>query len=165
MLVITLNHVFGREGVNVETDHQPLEIVVRKPLKSAPEKRLQRMLLQVQKYSLRVKYKKGTQLYLTDTLSQAHLPETPVSELVLEVAVIDHTSSLALPAERLHQIQHASADDPILKALRDAILSSWPACKSDITEPLHAYHDFRDELTVQGDLVFKGPVVVISAAL
>ena len=134
-------YIFGREGVNVETDHQPLEIIVGKPLNSAP-KQIQRMLLQLQKYSLRVKYNKGTQLYLADTLSWAHLPETPASELVLEVAAIDNTSSLALPAERLHQIQHASADDPILKALRDAILSSWPACKSDITEPLHAYHDF-----------------------
>jgi len=91
-------YIFGRESVNVDTDHQPLEMIVRKPLNSAP-KRLQRMLLQLQKYSLVVRYKKGTPMYLADTLSRAHLPEVQACELALEVAGIDHTSTLALPAE------------------------------------------------------------------
>ena len=54
--------------VSVESDHQPLESIVQKPLNDAP-KRLQRMLLQLQKYTLRVHYKRGTQMHLADTLS------------------------------------------------------------------------------------------------
>ena len=65
-------YIYGRRGVHVETDHQPLEMITRKPLNSAP-KRLQRMLLQLQKYSLIVHYKKGKQMYLADTLSRAYL--------------------------------------------------------------------------------------------
>ena len=30
-------YIYGRERVNVETDHQPLEMIVRKPLNSAPK--------------------------------------------------------------------------------------------------------------------------------
>jgi len=123
------------------------------------------MLLQLQKYSLVVHYKKGTQIYLANTLSRAHLPEVQACELALEVAGIDHTSTLALPAERLHQLQHASADDPVLCELRKTILQGWPECKAGVTEALHAYYDFRDELTVEDQLVFKGPVVVVPAAL
>ena len=157
-------YIYGRRGVHVETDHQPLEMITRKPLNSAP-KRLQRMLLQLQKYSLIVHYKKGKQMYLADTLSRAYLPETHCIALALEVASLDHSSSLALPPERLHQFRHASADDPLLIELRRTIENGWPASKSDLTESLHPYYDFRDELTYQDQLVFKGSTVVVPAAL
>ena len=157
-------YIFGREYVAVGTDHQPLEMITRKPLNSAP-KPLQRMLLQLQKFSLVVHYKKGKQMYLADTLSRAYLPEAKVGESALEVAGVDHTAMLTLPTERLQQLSHASADDPMLYELRKTIQQGWPECKSDITEALHPYFDFRDELTVQEYLVFKGPIVVVPAVL
>ena len=52
-------YIYGRGRVNIETDHKPLESIVLKPLNDAP-KRLQRMLLQLQKYNVQWKYKKGT---------------------------------------------------------------------------------------------------------
>ena len=44
-------YVYGRDIVHVETDHKPLESTMLKPFNSAP-KRLQRMLLHLQKYNL-----------------------------------------------------------------------------------------------------------------
>ena len=73
-------------------------------------------------------------MYVADTLSRAHLPEAQVGELALEVAGVDHTALLALPAERLHQLQHTSADDPVLYELRTTIRQGWPECKTDVTE-------------------------------
>ena len=74
-------YIYGRDRVKVESDHQPLEAIMKKPLNDAP-KRLQRMLLQLQKYSLDVTYKKGKLMYLTDTLSRAYLPdEVTVAEV------------------------------------------------------------------------------------
>ena len=52
-------YVYGRDCVNVETDHQPLVSIVTKPLDKAPC-HLQRMLLQLQRHSLHVMYKKGS---------------------------------------------------------------------------------------------------------
>ena len=43
-------YVYGRAVMNVETNHQPLEYIVKKPLDKAP-KRPQRMPLSLQKYS------------------------------------------------------------------------------------------------------------------
>ena len=70
-IVYTCDHfdayIYGRDTVHVETDHKPLESIMLKPLNSAP-KRLQRMLLRLQKYNLQVKYKRG-EMFLADTLS------------------------------------------------------------------------------------------------
>jgi hypothetical protein len=60
-------YIYGRKEVNVESDHQPLEMIIKKPLHSAP-KRLQRMLLQLQKYNLVVRYKKGRHMYLPEPI-------------------------------------------------------------------------------------------------
>ena len=65
-------YVYGRE-VLVESDHQPLETILRKPLHEAP-RRLQRMMTELQRYGLTVNYLKGENMYLADTLSRAFLP-------------------------------------------------------------------------------------------
>ena len=157
-------YIYGRKEVNVESDHQPLEMIMRKTLNSAP-KRLQRMLLQLQKYNLVVRYKKGQHMYVADTLSRAYLPEAHGSAVAFEIAAIDQTATLVLPAERLQQFKHTSADDPVLTELRRIIQQGWPATKSEVTEFLHLYYDYRDELTTQDQLVFKGSQVVVPTAL
>lgn len=157
-------YVYGREEVHVETDHQPLELITQKPLNSAP-KRLQRMLLKLQKYSLTVKYKKGKLMFLADTLSRAYLPEVHMCRLSENLADVDHTMSLELSDERLQQFKHVSADDPVLRELRKIIQQGWPDSKAEVPDSVHAYYDFRDELTFQDELVFKGPLVVVPAPM
>ena len=63
-------YMHGREKVHVQSDHKPLEVIFRKPLMMAP-KRLQRMLLRLQRYSLDVTYTCGSEMYIEDTLSRA----------------------------------------------------------------------------------------------
>ena len=80
------NYVYGRH-VTVESDHKPLEIICKKSLLSAP-KRLQRMQLRLQKFDFTVEYKKGTKMYLADTLSRAYIKEHKQDvkhEVVLEI--------------------------------------------------------------------------------
>ena len=55
-------YVYG-VTVNVQSDHKPLENILRKPLGTAPS-RLQRMLLQLQSYDLNVFYKPGKELLI-----------------------------------------------------------------------------------------------------
>jgi len=65
----------------VETDHKPLVLIMQKPLIKAPS-RLQRMLLKIQRYNVKLKYKQGKHMYVADTLSRAYLPNTDTSEFV-----------------------------------------------------------------------------------
>ena len=67
-------YIYGCDCVRVQTDHKPLESISRKELCTAP-KRLQRMLLRLEKYSLDVTYLKGGKMLVADTLSCAYLPE------------------------------------------------------------------------------------------
>ena len=157
-------YIFGRDMVTIETDHKPLENIALKPLHSAP-KRLQRMLMQTQKYNLRVNYKKGKEMFLADTLSRAYLPEINSCHFSQELEGIDHRTSLPVSKERWQQITHASADDPVLQQLRQTIHQGWPDSRKGTPECLYPYFDLRDELTVQGELVFKGQQLVVPAAL
>ena len=75
-------YAYGRK-VTVETDHKPLESIFRKSILSAP-KRLQRMLLRLERFDLVVQYKKGSQIYLADTLSRAFSPEHRHAEIPQE---------------------------------------------------------------------------------
>ena len=62
--------MYGKSGITVHIDHQPLETIFKKPLSKAP-RRLQRMMLKLQQYQFTVRYKKGKELYVADTLSRA----------------------------------------------------------------------------------------------
>ena len=119
-------YTYGREMVQVETDHQPLETIVRKPLHSAPS-RLQRMLLRLQKFNLNVKHKKGKEMILADTLSRAPLANVHTCNLAQELEEVDQTASLALPAIQLQRIQNIASADPVMTALRDTVRKGWPA--------------------------------------
>ena len=157
-------YIYGRDAIQVETDHQPLVSIVKKSLNSAPG-RLQRMLLRLQKYNLHLKYKRGQMMFLADTLSRAYLHDINACEFSQQLEEVDHTVLLAMTEERLQQLTHASSHDPVLQVLRETICRGWPESKSDVPDSIHAYYDFRDELTVQDLFVFKGARLVIPAAM
>ena len=148
--------------MHVETDHKPLESIVLKSLNSAP-KRLQRMLLRLQKYNLQVRYKKGEKMFLADTLSRAYLPEIHTCDFSQQLESVDHMKTLALTEDHIAQIKHASSDDPVLQVLRETVRGGWPESKSEVPECIRACFNFRDELTAQDHLVFKGELLVVPA--
>ena len=53
-------------------------------------KRLQRMVLRLERYSLEVTYVRGSEMYIADTLSRAYIPDNP-SVHAVTFAEIDMT--------------------------------------------------------------------------
>ena len=157
-------YVYGRDLVNVETDHKPLEPIFMKPLDATP-KRLQRMLLRLQKYNLQVRYKKGKEMLLADTLSRAYLPEVNATEFARELEDIDHHVWLPVTEDRWQQLKNAAADDPVQQKLQEIIRSGWPENRAQVPECVRPYFDVRDELTIQNELIFKGQQIVVPAVL
>ena len=104
-------------------------------------------------------------MYLTDTLSSAHRSEVHACEFSQYLEEVNHTISLALSKDRIQQIQEASAEDPVLKVLRKVIQSGWPSEKSEVPETVQPYFSIRDELVLEGELVFKGQRLVVPAAM
>ena len=128
-------YIYGPDSVHVQTDHKPLESIFWKELCVVP-KRLQRMLLRLQKYVLDVTYLKGEKMLTADMLSRAHLPDVNGSVFVQELEEVDHRANLPVSDACWEQVTHASANDPVLKWLRGVIENGWPERKSDVSECL-----------------------------
>ena len=102
-------------------------------------------------------------MLVADNLRRAYLPE--VNSCVRELEEVDHRANLPVSDERWQQLTHVLADDPVLKQLRTVIQCGWPERKSDVPMSLRPYFDLRDELVVQGNLIFKGPRLVVPACM
>ena len=104
-------YIYGKQIV-VESDHQPLQAISKKPLDKSPI-RLQRMLLNLQSYDIEIKYRPGKELYLADTLSRAHLPNSKFEEETLELdfQAISMISTLLVSDDKLKEIKEETRKD------------------------------------------------------
>jgi hypothetical protein len=158
------SYVYGRHVI-VETDHKPLLSIVKKPLTSAP-KRLQRMLLRLQKYDFELHYRPGTQVVIADTLSRAYPPSTnPATSFDEDIASLDVEQELRMVAseQTISRIKAAAHEDLVYQQLHQQILKGWPDSGMDVPQEIRTYITFADELTVYGDLIFKGNRIVVPA--
>ena len=155
-------YAYGRPVV-VESDHKPLEANFKKYLSSAPP-RIARMMLRIQKYDAQIKYVPGKDIPVADALSRI---SSCSGEDVQGLDVSLHEVHLHLNASplRVSQIQDETAKDTALSALREIIMHGWPEKRSDCPAYLHAYWNYRDELTVSNGLILKGTRIVIPKSL
>ena len=158
--------IYGQE-VNVHTDHQPLETIFKKPLHAAP-RRLQKMMMRLQRYNLKVTYKKGTSLVLADTLSRATLSTTNDSKQtnfeIFRADIDNIVNDSRITSQTLESIKTATTNDKTLCALLKIITAGWPDNKSQLPQSLHPFWTYRDELTVQDGIIYKGTKVLIPQA-
>ncbi len=131
------HYLYGRELVTAETDHKPLISIFSKPLLSAP-KRLQSMLMTLQNYSLKVVYKPGPKMFISDMLSRAAADCTgkeavyqrhAICHLEKEqedVQLINQAEYLNVTDHRLEIIRVHMERDDALQALKTTVLAGWP---------------------------------------
>ena len=170
-------YVCGRD-VTVQKDNKPLENIFRKPLLSAL-KRLQRMLLQLQKNNLKIVYKPGKEFFIADILSRAFLPneQTPEKKncdvyavkqeeyLIKSIEEIDMVEFLPITAERLADLREKTVLDECLQKLKHVIRVGWPDTKEEVPSEIRNYFHFKEELTIQDGILFKGNRVTVPTAL
>ena len=118
----------------VETDHRPLVNLFKKPLTECPA-RIQRLLLRLQKYNLKVQYIPGKWLPGPDALSRAVDTKSGTSDCdqrlqdEIEAAVDTVIETLPLNDKRLEQIKTHTQEDPVMADLKQHILQGWPSSK------------------------------------
>ena len=166
-------YIFGRESISVQSDYKPLEAIFTKPLKAAP-KRLQGMLLRLQKFNLKVGYKKGAEMFLADTLSRAPLPSTappsnclrPEHEVCrLDLENVNAAEFLRISNDGMENIQRLTEADNQLQRLKMTVLQGWPEAKQQIEPLIAEYWTYRDEIGVYNGVLYKGDRVIIPTAL
>uniref|UniRef100_A0A3P9LFC2 ribonuclease H n=1 Tax=Oryzias latipes TaxID=8090 RepID=A0A3P9LFC2_ORYLA len=155
-------YVYGKD-IQVESDHKPLESIFKKSLHQAPL-RLQRMLLRLQRYSLKVTYKPGKELHIADTLSRAFLREKEdLMGKELEVNMI--TPQLPMSEEKLNKFKKATAEDPELQHLKERVQRGWPKERHAVHKEIQPYWKFKEEITYTAGLMFKGSKLIVPQRL
>ena len=140
----------------VESDRKPLEAILAKPLGSAPKK-LQRMIFRLQRYNLDVRYKKGSELHLADTLSRNYPKLAEATQDPSEHVLFARSAFEAgLEVERdLQEINHLLAseheaemfcvetrNDEVLQAVKAIVQPGWPTEKRELPLSVAIYYDF-----------------------
>ena len=154
------DYIYGQQ-ITVETDHKPLLTILKKPMHAIPA-RLQRMRLQLHKYDLNLRYTRGTELFVADTLSRA-----PNSTTVhhdndhYEVMIIERISE-----PKRMQLKEATQADAQLQQLSTIIQRGWPDKRHKVPLNIRTYFPFRDELTLHEDgVIMKGLKTLIPESL
>ena len=155
-------YTFGRY-VKIQSDHKPLEAILKKPLACAP-RRLQGMMMRLQKYNIEVNYERGKNMHLADTLSRAFL-QTTDHPSGADFESINATSFLPLSTDRLQEIRSATEQDETLQILKSVILRGWPQVRENLPVLTTPYFSMRDELIMQDGMIFKGQRIVIPHSL
>ena len=135
-------YVCGREVI-VESDQKPLQTIFSKPLFKAPL-RLQKLLLDSQKYDLKVKYTPEKKLLLADSLSRAYLKETKEDLGISDSEFsVNYLTFLPLSIENQLKIQKATKEDQEMQILRDTVLNGWLERRDQMPMEIRPYRNFR----------------------
>lgn len=166
--------VYARNKITVESDHKPLSSIMKKPLNSCPP-RLQRMLIQIQKYDINLVYKPGCKMFLADALSRAHnekikmnsndLNFDKILEEKLSAQVCLITKTLNVTDKKLIEIKNEIKQDEEMLELIELTKNGWPEKKTDIKEIVKIYFPFNDEISYHDGILFKNQRIIIPKTL
>ncbi|UYV74330.1 K02A2.6-like [Cordylochernes scorpioides] len=164
-------YIAGGTKVHIETDHKHLENIFKMYI-VAPKLKLCR------RYNLEVKYKPGKQMYISDCLSRKYLMKTGNrNELNFEVYLNDNKSIyqeienikliefVNISTATAEQIRQQNCKDQTMQVLVNLIRKGWPKSKYKVPMEAMEYWKFRDELTEQDGIIYKGPKVIIPKTL
>ena len=154
--------LYGKSDIMVETDHQPIEIIFKKPLYKA-SRRLQAMRMRLQCWSFAVNYKKGAHQVIADTLSKAPHPLFSAANLSGEHIFREELETMAsgISNVSLENLREQTPMDPELQRLSFHMLTGWPTDKQKLDPLVRPYLTFKDELSLADGIVYKGQQAVI----
>ena len=135
--------------------HKPLEIILRKPVATAPL-RLQAMMLKVSGYDLKEEYPPGKKEVLADTLSWASLNELQADEDKIQVYMLERIS---ISEPKYGELQQKTANK--LHGLYAMIRAGWPETKQQVSHSIREYWESRYELAVLDGETYREMKIVV----
>ncbi|KAG1667797.1 hypothetical protein GQR58_018255 [Nymphon striatum] len=139
--------------------------VNKKLIKENVPKRLQRMMLRLQKYELTLKHIPGKDMHIADFLSRACLGHETHDTEIMDLHHINQIEFVNVSAPTKLNLQRATRSDIELSILIDVIMNGWPDEKFKLPPTVIPYFTFRDELNVQDGIVYKGQRVIVPKEL
>ena len=104
---------------------------------------------------------------LADALSRISLRTSKTTTPYSNAISIDEIlcSTIQMSTTGTQRIRDETAKDVTLQHLTRTIVDGWPEVYKDCPADLHPFWNFRDELSVENQLLFKGDRVVIPSTL
>lgn len=152
--------VYGKE-LEIETDHKALETIFKKPISQAPM-RLQQILFDVLPYSPKVKYKKGVDLKVADTLSRDCKPDG--SESVNESNGFRINMICAMSEQTKEHFAKLTSEDFELKLLRSVVERGWPTDDKRLPSAVKPYSNFKEQIWFDEQLLYKANKIIVPKA-
>ena len=150
-------YIYGN-NVTIESDHKPLETIQLKNISKAPP-RLQRMMLRIQQYDVKIQYKPGKEMVFADFLSR----NKPTDGAEIELDATVHT--IMISKERKNELQEETLKDSVLSHLINVIRNGWPEKIDQIPKPLRPYWSMKDLLSINDGMILKGTAILIPKKL
>ncbi|XP_018495621.1 uncharacterized protein K02A2.6-like [Galendromus occidentalis] len=141
--------------VTVYTDHRPLINIVKKPLDDVPL-RLQRMLLDIQRYNAKLVYRPGREMKFADALSRCPMEASP--RIQEEIRIVRLLPMRDLTVELLREQARESEE---YRQLIETVRQGWPESKRKLKPAVAELYAYRARLTVEDDLVLCGDTIVV----
>ncbi|KAK3092083.1 hypothetical protein FSP39_025049 [Pinctada imbricata] len=151
-------YTYGRTVI-IENDHKPLETILRKPLSSAP-RRLQDIIMEMNRYDIQFRFVKGSKLLIADTLSRSYLPTETEHERTRVLCVNEDISD-----SRLEKIRNETSRDKSLMDLKETIENGWPPAKHMLKDTCKPYYDMRETLSIIDGVLVKGEAIIIPKSM
>ena len=122
------------------TDHKPLVATFKKDVASLSH-RLQRILVQIVQYNIRIQDKPGPQLYITDWPSRPSHKTNREKEIQGIYISFNTTESCTdiQDCMTVEEIRKATMEDEHLSTLTEPELHDWPSMKAEVQRELQPY--------------------------
>ncbi|XP_058444113.1 uncharacterized protein LOC131425874 [Malaya genurostris] len=165
--------IVGNPKATVRTDHKPLISVFNKPLLSAP-RRLQHMLLNLQRYNLSIEFVTGKENVVADALSRAPLRTSDTQDeykkldiftIFEDIQGLKLTNFLSVSSSKLNEIMRETERDQHMQLIIKYIQHGWPKTVDQAPDIAKLYFNYRNELSTQDSLVFRNDRIVVPHSL
>ena len=120
---------------------------------------LQRMMLELQKYDVTIKYQPGEEMQLADALSRC--PARASQEIKLDMRV----DYIAFTKPWIEKLKDSTQRDPILATVYQLTQQGWPHQRRHVPCLARRYWDFRDKLSTDDGMLLKGLRLIIPGEL
>ncbi|XP_058828067.1 uncharacterized protein K02A2.6-like [Topomyia yanbarensis] len=165
--------IVGNPKTTIKTDHKPLVNVFQKPLLSAP-RRLQHMLLNLQRYRLTIEFVTGKENVVADAISRAPSYENRADDsfdkrnifrVFREIEQVSLSSFLEVKDEQLNEIIGETKADPSLQLLVRFVQDGWPSSVDKVPDSAKVFFKYRNELSTQDGIVYRNDRIVVPYSL
>ena len=150
----------------LETYQKPLVLIYRKYMVEISP-RIQRLIVRSFPYQpFNVVYRKGVEIPLADALSRVtSLPMEEDGTQIPIIAVNLMTTNIPYSSNELDTICEETRKDPTIKVLMHYISTGWLCECRRLSQELHPYWNFREDLSMYDGLVTRSSRLLIPSRL